>query len=144
MNTIQILASGSVQNAIYKAQQEISQAIGFAVTIEVYPKEEGEGISPDDVIQTFCAIWGILPEKLKRKNRKADYVTMRQIVSMRLKMMKFSLTDIGRRLGARDHTTIIYALQSAKNRLETEDGLFMYYFNPVKHLFNMSSLKATA
>lgn len=143
MNITQILASDSVQNAITKAQHELAQAIGFDVTIEVYPKEEGQ-MDVDDIIRVFCAVWGVLPEKVIRKNRKADYVAMRQIIAMRLKMMKFSLKEIGRRLGTRDHTTIIYSLQSAKDRLGTEDELFMYYFNPVKHFFNMRNLKAIA
>lgn len=80
----------------------------------------------------------------KRKNRKQDYVAMRQILAMRLRMMKYSLTDIGKKLGGSDHTTIIHALQSAKERMEIEDNLFMYYYTQVKHLFNISNLKATA
>lgn len=145
MNVIQIFNSESVQNVIAKAQQEISQAIGFDVIIEVYPKEESEPtMKADDIIQTFCAVWGIHPEKIKRKNRKQDYVAMRQILAMRLKMIKLTLSDIGKKLGDRDHTSIIHSLQSAKDRLECQDGLFMYYFTPVQHLFNMSIKKAIA
>lgn len=143
MNVIHLFHSIDVQRIIANAQQEIIKVTGQDVTIEVRPAKE-DTIDTTDIINMFCAVWGIEPGELKRKCRKREYVIMRQILSMRLKMTGLALEKIGDLFGGRDHTSIIHALQSAKDRLDTKDALFFQYFNPVQHLFNILNQKAIA
>lgn len=62
---------------------------------------------------------GVTKEELHGSNRKAEFVTARQMLSgFLLFEKKWSLEAIGREMGGRDHSTIINQIRRLKDRCE--------------------------
>ncbi|MBK5957423.1 hypothetical protein CCR97_04260 [Rhodoplanes elegans] len=64
-----------------------------------------------------------VPAHMIAYNRRAkEYVTARQAVCwLARELTPLSMPEIGRRLGDRDHTTILHAIGRAQGRLDTDD-----------------------
>ena len=78
-------------------------------------------VSMDYIQKTVAAHYGISLENLKSKSRKRELVTARQIAMyFAKKYTNHSLKSIGYYFGGRDHSTVIHALQTVNNMLDTE------------------------
>jgi chromosomal replication initiation ATPase DnaA len=63
------------------------------------------------------------PTTFRSKNRRMDYVLCRQEAAYRLNTeLKFSLSQIGRLMGHRDHTTVLHAINRYKKNLAQGGG----------------------
>ena len=84
-----------------------------------------------ELIKNVCAnLINIEPEILGAKTRKREIVEARQI-AMTLTKLNTGLTlkNIGLRYGGRDHSTVIHALQTVHDLVETDKG----FKQKVKH-----------
>lgn len=83
-------------------------------------KETKKHISIEDIQRFVCDYFGIDPNKVREKTRKQEIVEARQIAMYLAKTMtKSSLKTIGLHFGGRDHSTVIHAISSVEDRLET-------------------------
>jgi chromosomal replication initiator protein len=74
-----------------------------------------------DAIQTYvCEYFGIDTNKVREKTRKQEIVEARQIAMyLSKKLTKSSLKTIGLQFGGRDHSTVIHAITTVEERMET-------------------------
>jgi chromosomal replication initiator protein len=78
-------------------------------------------VSMDYIQKTVAAHYSVSLENLKSKSRKKELVNARQIAMyFAKKYTNHSLKSIGYYFGGRDHSTVIHALQSVSNMLDTE------------------------
>ncbi len=83
-------------------------------------KETKKHISIEDIQRLVCDYFGIDSNKVREKTRKQEIVEARQIAMYLSKTMtKSSLKTIGLHFGGRDHSTVIHAITSVENRLDT-------------------------
>lgn len=76
-------------------------------------------LQPNDVEKIVAKYYDRDIEKLRSKARHREDVECRQVIMFFLKTgSKMTLAQIGRRFN-RDHTTVIYAIQTVYNALET-------------------------
>lgn len=81
---------------------------------------EEKPLSVSDVIKTVCSFYDISIEDIKGRSRKREIVLARQIAMYISKEhTDASLIAIGRELGRRDHTTVLYATRSVKDIMDT-------------------------
>lgn len=74
----------------------------------------------EPIINAVSDVMGITLEQIKSKSRLRVYVTARFLICHYLrKYTKMSLKDIGRVIGNRDHSTVLY-------QLEQYDNLMLY------------------
>ena len=91
----------------------------------------GDFSSPQEQTTTFKAVlehvarhFDILPEDILKKTRKKEVVVPRQIIMYLLRTeLNYSFPSIGRRLGGKDHTTVMYAVTKIENALEKNEQL---------------------
>ena len=75
------------------------------------------------IVDTVCEVMGITPKSMTSKLRKQDRVRARMYCCLLAKRHTgFTMVEIGQRLGRRDHTTVIHALQTIPHRIKNEDG----------------------
>ncbi len=80
--------------------------------------------TPDEIIQTVCEYRNLPISVTTSKERTAEKVYTRQLCAFLLREVKgLSLTEIGKKLGGRDHTTAIHAIKTLKNRYDTEESV---------------------
>ena len=72
--------------------------------------QEQEDVTPEKIISAVCSYFKQSREDLLGKGKKADLAKARQICAyLMCEMLSLPLDFIGKTLGGRDHTTIMYA-----------------------------------
>ncbi len=100
------------------------QLAKLALNESVNESEEQEDITPDKIISAVCAYFKQGREDLLGKSKKADIVKARQICAYLLcEMLSLPLDFIGKTLGGRDHTTIMYARDKMENLQKLNDKI---------------------
>jgi hypothetical protein len=128
-------------NEIYKSAKVPDELIGFYVDKKLIPDyylndiieivielgyfpfdiDSNESKLLSKIEMVVCKYFHISPEHLSRNTRKRETVRARQIAMYFSKeMTKHSLDIIGLRFGGKDHCTVIHAVKTINNLIETE------------------------
>jgi chromosomal replication initiator protein len=84
----------------------------------------GENTSLKDVLKAVSSFYKIDEKLIIEKNRKQEVVKPRQVLMYVLReYFDYSLSNIGQKLGGRDHTTVIHACDKVKQELKTNQVL---------------------
>jgi len=79
-----------------------------------------KAITPKEIITTVASFYDISARDLIKKGRKKEIVKPRQIAMYLMRSeTNVSYPNIGERLGGRDHTTVMHAVEKIKEDLET-------------------------
>jgi chromosomal replication initiator protein len=96
-------------------------------------------ISIDSIQKIVCDYFQLPVERLKEKTRKREIVQARQISMYFAKeYTKSSLKTIGLHFGGRDHSTVIHALHTVNDLIDT-DREFKRYVEDIKKKIQLSS-----
>lgn len=81
-------------------------------------------VTPKTILENVARFYGLTEKNLKGPSRIKEFVKPRQIGMYLLKeMLDCSYPTIGRRLGGRDHTTVIYGYEKIKKELNKRQSL---------------------
>ena len=101
-------------------KEEINLELAKQVLKNIVQETHTE-VSMDYIQKAVAAHYSVSLESLKSKSRKREFVTARQIAMyFAKKYTNHSLKSIGHYFGGRDHSTVIHALQTVNNMLDTE------------------------
>ncbi len=80
-----------------------------------------KAINPKEIITTVSGFYDVSVRDLIKKGRKKEIVKPRQIAMYLMRSeIKASYPNIGERLGGRDHTTVIHAVEKVKADIEND------------------------
>lgn len=81
-------------------------------------------ISIDLILEKVAKFYGIKPQDIASKSRNANFVKARQVAAYiaKTKTTK-SLSDIGFKLGGRDHATVIYCVKKIEDMIKSGDQI---------------------
>ena len=117
---------------------EISLELGKTVMKNIIKDIETE-VGVDFIQKTVSEYYGIPLDDLKAKTRKKEIVTARQVAMYFCKeFTNHSLKSIGYHFGGRDHSTVIHAVQTVNDIMET-DTSFRNSVLELKKKFKMRS-----
>ncbi|MEM6327742.1 MAG: chromosomal replication initiator protein DnaA [Bacteroidota bacterium] len=84
-------------------------------------KERRSALSIPQIQTITCDVLDIPEDLVRARTRKREVVQARQIAMFFSKQLtKHSLKTIGQNFGGRDHSTVIHAIQSVENQVETD------------------------
>lgn len=90
----------------------------YVIHLKVSPTTK---FTADEIIVYICIKYNIQREVLESKLRKREVVVARQICCYFLqKRCKLPLKTIGRLFGGRDHSTVIYAINTINDLMDTQ------------------------
>ncbi|MBQ9729328.1 MAG: chromosomal replication initiator protein DnaA, partial [Clostridia bacterium] len=93
-----------------------------ALSESVSEDKEAEALTPDTVLSAVCGYYKMKREDLVGKGKKADLVKARQIASYLLcEMLSLPLVSVGKIMGGRDHTTIMYSRDKVEELLRLNE-----------------------
>ena len=93
-----------------------------ALNEAVNETEDEEDVTPDKVLDAVCTYFKQSKDDLLGKSKKSEFVKARQICAYLLcDMLSLPLDFIGKTLGGRDHTTIIYARDKMEKLKQLND-----------------------
>ncbi len=83
-----------------------------------------KNVSTEDIIKTIAHFYNIEESLIYEKTRRKEVVAARQVAMFLLREdFNISFPLIGRKMGGRDHTTVIHSCDKIKHDLETDAGL---------------------
>lgn len=83
-------------------------------------KESRVNLSIEEIQRITCQYFNIADDLVRAKTRKREVVQARQVAMFFCKeFTQHSLKTIGLHFGGRDHSTVIHAIQSVENQIET-------------------------
>ncbi|MBC6366958.1 chromosomal replication initiator protein DnaA [Algoriphagus sp. AK58] len=107
--------------------------------IKNFIKDIETEVGIDFIQKSVSEYYGIHPDELKAKTRKKEIVIARQMAMYFSKeFTQHSLKSIGYHFGGRDHSTVIHAVQTVNDMIET-DASFRNAVNELKKKFKMRS-----
>ena len=80
-------------------------------------------VKPDAVVDVVARTFNLSVDRLLSPERSHDVALPRQIAMFLMRETNISLPQIGRALGGRDHTTVMYACEKIADLLERDDRL---------------------
>ena len=117
---------------------EIDLALAKTIMKNIVKDIETE-VGIDFIQKTVSDYFDIKIDDLKAKTRKKEIVTARQVAMYFAKeFTNHSLKSIGYHFGGRDHSTVIHAVQTVNDLMET-DTAFRNSVNDLKKKFKMRS-----
>lgn len=104
-----------------KGREPNIQEVKLLIKNNIKPKKN---VSVDEIIETIAHFYNIDKELIYEKTRRKEIVRARQ-VSMFLLREDFNISFplIGRKLGGRDHTTVIHSCEKIKEESQTDPEL---------------------
>ncbi len=89
----------------------------------IYPDKPKE-ITPNLIIEVVAEHFGVNKEDITSKKRNSEFVLPRQVVMYLCReLTDTSLTNIGKLLGKKDHTTIIHGVNKITEEINTNEEL---------------------
>jgi chromosomal replication initiator protein len=93
--------------------------------------------TPEAVIEAVATFYSLSPEDLKGRSRSRKVVRPRQLaMHLARQETQASLPQIGKALGGRDHTTVLYGDQQVSDRIERDEILRREVLAIRKMLYN--------
>lgn len=84
-------------------------------------KVERNPLTVEDIIESVCQHYNVTPANINSRSRKKDYVMARQVsIYLAQKYTKMPASRIGRLVGGRDHSTVIYSCNQVEQRLKVD------------------------
>lgn len=89
----------------------------------IYPDKPKE-ITPSLIIDIVSEHFGVNPEDITSKKRNSEFVLPRQVVMYLCReLTDTSLTNIGKLLGKKDHTTVIHGINKITEEINSNEDL---------------------
>lgn len=105
-------------------EEPISLKLAATALQEAIGTEEQEEINPDAIIRATCSYFSITKAELIGKNKRQEIVRARQICTyLMCDMLSLPLVSIGKEMGGRDHTTIIYSRDKIGELIRVNDAV---------------------
>ena len=98
-------------------------------------KVDDNPLTVDEIIESVCQHYNVTPANINSRSRKKDFVMARQVaVYLAQKYTKLPASRIGRLVGGRDHSTVIYSCNQVERRMKI-DQKFLSEITSIKNSF---------
>lgn len=104
-----------------KGREPNIQEVKTLIKNNIKPKKH---VSMDDIIKTIAQFYSLDKELIYEKTRRKEIVRARQVAMFLLREdFNISFPLIGRKMGGRDHTTVIHSCEKIKGDIEIDTEL---------------------
>ncbi len=105
-------------------EEPISLELAAAALQESITAAEPEEVTPAAIIRATCNYFGITEADLLGRNKKQDFVRARQICTyLMCDMLTLPLVSVGKVMGGKDHSTVIYARDKIAELMRVNDKI---------------------
>ena len=126
-----------IRSILGQTAQKIYKTTGKRVKLEYTVLSNPEGML-QKIFDECCNIYGMHPKDVIVESRKIDVAARKQAITFVLKdkIPSIHWVKIANILGYEDHSCAIHNYNTALQRIETDDEVFMKYYLPLyKHFY---------
>ncbi len=103
-------------------EEPISLKLAAAALQEAIGTDEQEEVTPEAIIRATCSYFNTTREDLLGKNKRQEIVRARQVCTyLMCDMLALPLVTVGKLMGGRDHSTVIYARDKIAELMRVND-----------------------
>jgi len=107
-------------------------------SVKHYPELEISNTIFEDILSTVSAASGVYRQDILSKSRRREVVLSRHLITYYCYRKKLgSLVWIGRKLGNKDHSTVIHAKNGIEDLLQVKDNNLRPLYEITKHLLEL-------
>ena len=100
-------------------QQDINEEL-VRIALKDFVQRPHATLSIDRVQKLVCEFFGIDQHRLHEKTKKREIVQVRQLAMYLCRELDYTHKAIGLQFGGRDHSTVVHAIKSVNNLIETD------------------------
>ena len=100
-------------------KQEINETLAKHA-LKDFIRRPHASLSIDRIQKLVCEYFGIGQHRLNEKTKKREVVQVRQLAMYLCRELDYTHKAIGLQFGGRDHSTVVHAIKSVNNLLETD------------------------
>lgn len=117
-------------------KREITMELAVEAVDKIIVKNNKKALSPDSIQDIVAKYFDISIQDLQSKTRKRHIVQARQLAMSltRKYCSKISLVDIGKRIGGRNHATVLHAIKTVDDLVETDKEFKKYFSDLTKEI----------
>ncbi len=105
-------------------EEPITISLARSALSEAVPEDGNEEITPETVISAVTGFYHMTKADLTGKSKKKEVVIPRQICCyLMCELLSLPLVSIGKELGGRDHTTMLYSRDKVEEMCRTNDRI---------------------
>lgn len=105
-------------------EEPLSLSLAATALQECINTDDTENATPESIIRATCNYFSVRQEDLIGKNKKQEIVRARQIcIYLLCEMLSLPLVTVGKLMGGRDHSTVIYARDKITELVRVNDAL---------------------
>ena len=109
-------------------EEPITVQLARSALSEAVPEDGNEEITPETVINAVTGFYHIEKSDITGKSKKKEVVIPRQICCyLMCELLSLPLVSIGKELGGRDHTTMLYSRDKVEEMCRTNDRIAVSY-----------------
>ena len=114
-----IIAKSKIMNT-----SEITLELAEDALKDIIHPDKPKEVTPTLIIEMVCEHFGVTPEDITSKKRNSEFVLPRQVVMYLCRnMLAISLSNVGKILGKKDHTTIIHGIKKIEEDILVNEDL---------------------
>lgn len=102
-------------------KQEINETLAKQA-LKDFIRRPHTTLSIDRVQKLVCEYFGINQHRLHEKTKKREIVQVRQLAMYLCRELDYTHKAIGLQFGGRDHSTVVHAIKSVNNLIETDNN----------------------
>ena len=100
-----------------KFDRFIASVVNGAAMIAQMPGDQGYRPRLDKIVHRFCRVFNVSLTEVRSQRRDSEVSMARQaIYYWAWRLTELSSSQIGRRLGNRDHTTVLYGIRTYRRK----------------------------
>jgi chromosomal replication initiator protein len=126
-NNIRELEGALIRLSAYASlnHEPVSVALSHKVLADLLNDDEPRTITPDLILETTAATFGLSIDELRGPSRTRPLVTARQICMYLFReLTDYSYPAIGREFGGRDHTTVMHAVEKIRDLMSERRAIY--------------------
>lgn len=105
-------------------EEPISLKLAATALKEAINVDEPEEVTAESIMRATCSYFSITQNDLTGKSKRQEIARARQIcVYLMCEMLPLPLTSIGKEMGGRDHSTVIFARDKITELIRTNDTI---------------------
>ena len=103
-------------------EEPISLSLAATALQESINTGDQETVTPEAIVRSTCSYYSVSKEDLLGKNKRQELVRARQVCTyLMCEMLTLPLVTIGKEMGGRDHTTVIYSRDKIAELMRVND-----------------------
>lgn len=105
-------------------EEPISLSLAATALQESINADEQEEVTPEAIIRATSTYYSITKAELIGKNKRQEIVRARQVCTyLMCEMLALPLVSIGKEMGGRDHSTVIYTREKVAELMKVNDAV---------------------